>query len=359
MRATKRGRGITVSSERLRDNERIWSTFRDIEINIIGTQSLHDLIRVLCQGLSQNFPHIDDVTLACIDPEYEMTRLLEAENIDNIWKKSFVRIQREHLDEILGSYKKPQLGECTDKIQSLIFPGYKRKLSSFASAPLVFQGNVIGSLNQGSRNAYHFTAGRATDLLEHLSAVTAVCIDNVLAHERLKHAGFTDPLTGLFNRRYFDNRLEQEVEVWRRHQKPLTCMFFDIDRFKQINDNFGHHIGDMILQKVSDALGHELRTSDVLARFGGEEFVMLLPDLPLTTAVDIADRLREKIATMQFDELGTEFNVTISVGIAEVSAINQVENEKIGPRLIESADKALYHAKRTGRNKVVVAKQEN
>lgn len=355
MSLDRSSRNIARLNDQIRSNEKIWAAFRDIELGVIGCQSLHELIKAVADGLYRNFPNVDCVTLACIDPEYELTRMIKATEMEGIWKNTFLQIQPEHITEVLLQRRDARLGECDARLQSLLFPSYKRHIASFASAPLRFQGELIGLLSQGSRNPIHFTAGKGTDFLEHLCAVTAVCIDNVIVHEKLKHAGFTDPLTGLFNRRYFDNRLHEHIERWERYHTHLSCIFFDIDRFKQINDKYGHHVGDLVLQRISNLLGADLRTSDVLARFGGEEFVMLLPDIDLAVATDIAERLRHNVETAVFDDIVTGLEVTTSVGVASLADETAIDKKELAKYLLECADTALYQAKEGGRNRVVVA----
>ena len=355
MSSDRSHRNIARLNDQVRSNEKIWAAFRDIELNVIGAQSLQGLIKALADGLYRSFPNVDCVTLACVDPEYELTRMIEAMEMEAIWKNTFIRIQPEHIDEVVMKRSGPRLGACDDRIQSLLFPSYKRDLASFATAPLRFQGQLIGVLNQGSRNPIHFTPGKGTDFLEHLCAVTAVCVDNVIAHEKLKHIGFTDPLTGLFNRRYFDNRLHEHIERWDRYHTHLSCIFFDIDHFKQINDKHGHQIGDLVLQRVSCLLGADLRTSDVLARFGGEEFVMLLPDIDLDVATDIAERLRHNVENASYNDIVADLEVTTSVGVAALADKCAIDKQELAKYLVECADTALYQAKERGRNRVVVA----
>lgn len=347
---------LAFLEDQIRSNERIWSGFRSIEIAIIGSRSLGELIDVLVSRLRATFPNVDCATLACLDPEYEMTRLLESVEGSESWRDAFVRISEESLNEIVAGRRRPILDSCDDKLQALLFPHFKSQLGSYAAAPLVFQDRLIGVLNQASRNPLHFTTGRATDLLEHLAAVTAVCIDNSISHERLKHAGLTDPLTGIFNRRFFEQRINEEIERWRRRGNTLACMLVDIDKFKKINDNYGHQTGDQVLQKVARILGRDLRTCDVLARYGGEEFILLLPDTPLHNAGEIAERLRIKIRDLAFfDNHDERIKVTISVGLAGLSADPDSKDEPVDQWLIRNADLALYRAKQNGRNRVEIA----
>lgn len=343
-------------SKQLRDNERIWSGFRQIEVRMIGSPSLPDLINVITQGIPGTFPGIDCVTVACADPEYEMTRLIEAGGEPDSGARSFVAIPRETLDGLFTRPWRPRLGPVDERLHSLLFSNHPCAAGSVAVAPLVRRGELIGSLNQGSRDPRHFIPGIATDLLEHLAAVAAMCIDNSINHERLKLDGLTDPLTGISNRRFFERRLAEEVERWARQSGPLVCMLVDVDFFKQVNDQYGHQVGDRVLRQIASLLGQDLRGSDVLARYGGEEFVLLLPGTTLVQGAAIAERLRSRIEHSAFvipEEI--DLDVTVSIGMACL----QPGVDSYGPDpavwLFKQVDAALYQAKEAGRNRVIQA----
>ncbi|KPK10645.1 MAG: hypothetical protein AMJ68_08485 [Acidithiobacillales bacterium SG8_45] len=351
-------RRMTMLEDQIRRNEHIWSGFRRIEIDMVGAHSLGELIDVLSHAIPETFHNVECVTLACLDPEYELTRLLEGGQQSHQFNRSFVPLEQAAFDGIYQQPYKPWLGQFDPVQHGLLFPG-QHSVGSVAIAPLVFRGQLIGSLNQGSQKPAHFTSGAATDLLEHLAAVTAMCVDNTVSHERLKLDGLTDSLTGISNRRFFERRLKEEVERWRRSASNLCCVVVDIDHFKQVNDRFGHHIGDVILERVARELGKVLRSSDVLARYGGEEFVLLLPETPVTVACEIAERLRHDVAAMVFDEAVLDgFQVTVSLGLASLKPQGMQGGEAPGEWLFQQADSALYQAKNSGRNRVVVAAHE-
>jgi two-component system cell cycle response regulator len=157
-----------------------------------------------------------------------------------------------------------------------------------------------------------------------------------------------DPLTGLYNRRFLDGHLAQAVEHSARNARPLCVLVLDIDHFKQINDTFGHDVGDEVLRQFADRLRSSLRASDLAARIGGEEFALLLPDTDLSSAQGAAERLRRTIEAEPFLIHGQAIPVTSSLGLSTLDGE--------GPRvLMKRADVALYEAKRTGRNRVVSA----
>lgn len=340
-----------------RETERVWTGFMELELQMIGARSLYDLLSIVVLDLSRKFPNIAGVTLSCIDNDYEMRRMLEIETAEQRITQAFVPIEHKMLGEVFGQDGKPFLGVCKKKFKKRFFPNIENIVGSVAIAPLYLRGNLIGSVNQASINGQHFHSGIGTDFLQHMAAVLAMCIDNVINHERLKIDSLTDGLTGVFNRRFFEQRLHDEVERWERTAQPLSCMFVDIDFFKQVNDNHGHQIGDKVLQQVARILGSELRSSDILARYGGEEFVLLLPDTSQVTAAKIADRLRSLVESMKLNKLlGVPLNVSISIGLAALSDDYQDHGDQPASEwLTTQSDKALYQAKDSGRNRVIVA----
>lgn len=286
-----------------------------------------------------------------------MTRLLENVYGTKRAEGVFIRIDPEALEGLFSDFRSPMLGQCDEKTQALLFPGFTRKLRSVAISPLVLQNHLIGCLNQGSSEANHFSSESATDMLEHLSAVLAVCIDNVIAHEKLREDGLTDSLTCLANRRFFEKRLTEEVDRWVRHGKDLSCLLVDVDLFKQVNDQCGHQTGDEVLKKLARVFGNDLRASDVLARYGGEEFVLLLPETPRNQAHEIAERLRLRVEEMDLCRIRKEgVPVTVSVGVSTLeSAEKRMTPVEACGWLLSQADSALYRAKEEGRNRVLIA----
>lgn len=163
----------------------------------------------------------------------------------------------------------------------------------------------------------------------------------------LTELSLRDSLTGLFNRRALGERLVEELSRARRYGAPLSLMMVDIDDFKRVNDTHGHAIGDVVIGHVARLLARDRRVSDIVARFGGEELVLLLPHTPLEGALALADRLRELVAHTPYRTLDAHEHVTVSVGVAAYEhAMREPE------QLLEAADRALYRAKREGKNRV-------
>ncbi len=178
----------------------------------------------------------------------------------------------------------------------------------------------------------------------------AQCRQLLIENQRLSELATLDPLTGLLNRRALDERLVQETARARRHNHPLSLLLLDVDRFKALNDTLGHVAGDAALREVALALQLHVRLSDIVARFGGEEFVVIAPHTPPAGATVLGERLRGAIE--QINAVGT---VTVSVGIAQLDASLDTAGNvagNTGMALLARADRALYRAKREGRNRV-------
>lgn len=180
-------------------------------------------------------------------------------------------------------------------------------------------------------------------------------INHTLRHafEREQLASRTDSLTGAFNRRYFFELLEYEFSASRRYSRPLTLVMFDIDRFKQINDTYGHLTGDEVLKKIVSVVKSQLRETDVLSRYGGDEFVILLSSSNEQDALAVLERIRHALSTAEFDTIEESSDLTLSVGIAEMRTTMQKADQ-----LVFLADQALYVAKNAGRNRVFVSTGE-
>jgi diguanylate cyclase (GGDEF)-like protein len=173
------------------------------------------------------------------------------------------------------------------------------------------------------------------------------------AQQKIEEMATTDELTGLHNRRFFFERFREEVERAARHGHHLTCLMIDIDYFKKVNDRYGHHAGDLVLKNVATALRSSCRNSDILARYGGEELVLLLPETDQAAGLVVAEKMRKVVEDQTTVADGSEIKVTISIGLSSHGGENQKEvgnSEKI----LKSADAALYRAKQNGRNRVEV-----
>jgi len=164
----------------------------------------------------------------------------------------------------------------------------------------------------------------------------------------LARKAMIDGLTGLWNRTYFETRLNSELSLSRRTSQPLACVMIDLDHFKQINDRYGHPFGDECLRLIGQLLGECCRSEDIVCRYGGEEFVILAPNTGAAAAAELAERIRSAVESFNWACRGQKVKVTCSLGVADVMGAPP-------PGILERADAALYQAKHEGRNRVILA----
>jgi diguanylate cyclase (GGDEF)-like protein len=178
-----------------------------------------------------------------------------------------------------------------------------------------------------------------------------VTLSGILLREELQRFSYEDSLTGLKNRRFFDELFAHESALAQRNGQPLSLLLIDIDHFKQFNDTYGHPAGDGVLRMVADLLRQQFRESDTVCRYGGEEFLVMMPQAPLAEAAERAEELRQSISRATCLEKGVDLGkITVSVGVA-----SWPESTELMSNLIRQADQALYRAKAGGRDKVTSA----
>jgi diguanylate cyclase (GGDEF)-like protein len=194
---------------------------------------------------------------------------------------------------------------------------------------------------------------RDLDLLQSFACYASIALERGNYYrmtEELKKISVTDALTGLLNRRYFQERLFEEVERSKRQCKPFTIFIIDIDDFKAFNDRYGHLAGDEALKRVANAIKDAVRSIDVVSRLGGEEFCAILPFTTKSDAYVIAERIRRDVAEIRFmgENIPSDQWLTISLGVAEFPTDANTIDE-----LIDKADKAMYQAKARGKNRII------
>lgn len=180
-----------------------------------------------------------------------------------------------------------------------------------------------------------------------VAAAVALVIAQRLRLEKLVNR---DPLTGLFNRKFLFETLQREINIWRRKGGPLSLLMLDLDHFKNINDRYGHQAGDRVLKSVAAVAEATVRMSDLVCRFGGEEFAIVLPDTDRDDALEVAERVRVAIAQLRLKLGDDNVGLTVSIGIAQMH-----EHHADAAALLGDADSALYHSKRSGRDRIRIA----
>lgn len=217
---------------------------------------------------------------------------------------------------------------------------------SMASAPLRSKGQVFGFLNLESSQP-GFYCQKHADRLQAFADQAAVAIENARLYAEVQQYAITDELTDIYNRRGLFELGRREVERARRYGRSLSAVMIDTDHFKTINDTYSHAVGDHVLRVMADRWKSSIREVDILGRYGGDEFVVLLPETDLSSAVQVADRLRLAICGSEITTPLGDLSVTVSVGVAEIN--NEVNSFDA---LLEKADQAMFQAKSGGKNQV-------
>jgi diguanylate cyclase (GGDEF)-like protein len=196
---------------------------------------------------------------------------------------------------------------------------------------MLFTGSSIHQLREKAKNQY-------------------IALQDAL--EKNKMLAKTDELTGLYNRRYFMEKLSQQKALAEREDSDFVLCFCDLDHFKSINDTFGHHTGDIVLQKFGEILKSSIREIDYAARFGGEEFVCLLVNTDVNNAVKVTERIRESLASFNFNDIAPSLHATVSIGVSNFRQFNTIQET------LMNADNRMYRAKQLGRNQVICSDED-
>jgi diguanylate cyclase (GGDEF)-like protein len=233
-----------------------------------------------------------------------------------------------------------------------MLPERMRDARSVILAPLTVGERMLGTLSLSAAAPDAFSDSNLR-LLASFAATTTAALQNALLHAEIKQLAVTDPLTGRYNRRAFFELGQRELERFMRFRHPLTAMMIDLDHFKHINDRYGHVSGDQILRGLAERIATTIRDTDIFARYGGDEFVLLLPDSEISVALRIASRIREAVNHASWDTDGSQEPISVSMGLAQASPQHHMLEE-----LLAEADQALYQAKTGGRDRVEVFQRQ-
>lgn len=339
---------LSVAAQR---NEALLAKTHERELDLLRAASLGELLQRLVIGLRDAY-QLDRVQLLLHDPQHEIRHLASGESLEHE-----LLSQLRHADELdaavaaVGGLTKPWLGsrlpiEAVRVLRPLGAGG------SYALLPLRRGERRLGVLAFESRDAERFRPEFASDFLAHLGAVAAICLENAVNHARLLRTGVTDFLTGFHNRRYLHARLREELARAQRTAGSVALLMIDVDYFKSINDTHGHLAGDAVLKEISRRIASQMRSSDTGARFGGDEFAILLSSARATDLERLARRLTDHCGGTPIP-IGSDAQqrVTLSIGgaIAE-PAPEERDYRALSERLMAEADAALYRTKSAGRN---------
>lgn len=340
-----------------RNNELKLRRFSELERQLMSTRVLSELVKTMLVDFRRNFD-LDEVNLVLLDASGEWLHALGTTHVAELVELGLLLVEGEHtLYQRYAKDFRPSLGAFQTALHDGCFTN--TSLGSVALIPLARQGQLFGGLHLASHDPKRFNATDGTYFLERLAAFLLMCLENAQYFDKLEKFGLTDALTQVNNRRYFDTRLKEAVSHALRHQQPLAAMMFDLDYFKHVNDQYGHLVGDYVLQQAAGLIQGCLRASDSFARYGGEEFVALLPGADVGVALEIAERIRASIATYTFAAPSpAPLNLTVSIGVATISLGGVgIDEDGVAQMLVQNADSSLYQAKQQGRNCVVAAWQ--
>ncbi len=349
-----------------RRNEQTQSSFDDFSLSVVAAQGPHELFQLILE--EQKKFHVDEIRLCLVDRFHEVERLLTESYQNKYHGLSFIDTETCNL-LISDIPDRPILGaRIIDKYSWLINIEETNKYHSAALLPLKRGKEIIGIQLLLSKSETRYNKNDGTTFLQKLSAMIAISIENCINRQRTLELGYQDGLTNAYNRRYFDERLKHEVDRCTRNKTDLVCLFLDVDFFKQVNDQYGHQVGDEVLIRLVALMREQVRSSDIVARYGGEEFAVILPDTGIQLAREVAERIRSKVETQQLITDNSTLSITVSIGLASLSqikyqvaenqqeSVTSIETNKLDQKLLKKADEALYQAKQMGRNRVVIQK---
>lgn len=330
--------------ERLQYNEDVSQRFFEVEVSILATLNFRDFFERMLTMIKEKFD-IPYVWLTLID-ENDVVPLIGELASSRIIKERLSIIDRNTFKAVTGYAGGPILvNEDLRPFYKMFPPNEKYLIRSLAILPITLNDEIIGSLNHGDPSAHRYAPGMDTDLLEKLAVKISICLSNVTAHERLRIVASKDSLTGLLNRGVLESVLNREFNRASRYGDPFSLVFIDLDDFKSVNDSCGHDAGDALLRYLGARLMEMSRESDVIGRFAGDEFVILLPSTTGKDARILTERVRTFFLENPFQFNGTQIPVSFSYGISDI----REDGVEDSTSLLKLADERLYRAKK-GKN---------
>lgn len=326
--------------ERVRENEQLAEKFYQVELKILATLNYADFFKTLLGEIAEVF----DVPFVW----FSLIRGTEVECLlrdrcDCQLEEVISCVDRELVERFVGENKEVlRVNEDLHHYLPLLPQKQYHAVRSLAVAPIFVDGELVGTLNQADGDPRRFSPDLNPVLLQRLALKVSICMSNVTAHEKLRGLACLDPLTGLFNRRVMDQALQREFNRAVRYATPLSVVFIDLDDFKQVNDCYGHGVGDQLLQHLAAQMKELSRSSDLVSRFAGDEFVLILPETDLTKATALLKRMTDTLQQRPLAFDGGELSVSLSYGIASLPDPEVVSHDQ----LLKKADQCLYRHKR-------------
>lgn len=338
-------------------NEEILHRFQQFELKLLGLSTLEQLLDMLLYNSLDHF-NLDSAELVLYDPQDTLEVLL------NEHCRSLPGLTLTHnLADLQGLYTSQPAVRLVSAVDGDLPVLKSHQVRSAALLPLCRHGVLVGSLHFGARGHQRFTGDKSTDFINHLASIVAVCLENVVNQERLHRLSMYDVLTQVKNRRAFHRALDEEVSRAARSGDPLSMLFVDLDHFKQINDRYGHPLGDKVLKVVAQQIEGLLRKTDHVCRYGGEEFALVLPNCGQQRALEVAERIRRQVSELVISEVDVSaveadaaedtVSVTLSIGVCcwlPEAELTELSEQDIARRLVATSDKGVYQSKAAGRN---------
>ena len=339
--------------ERIKEQEELARKFHEVESRILTVLDFGELCEALVGEIAAQFA-IPQVWLTLVEDVEAVGILKQTGRLDRLGRRLRV-VERPLFEDLPQKSCEPLLlNEDLGRFYRLWPRGTERTAGSLALAPISLDGVCAGSLNLADPDRGRFRPGLRTDFLERLALKVSICLSNVTAHEKLKLLAYRDPLTGLYNRRIMETVLAREIARARRYSSPLSVVFIDLNDFKLVNDTYGHDCGDDLLRHLAQAMLATCRDSDLVSRYAGDEFIILLPDQNLEGARFTAERLQAMLLKNPLLVSDRPIPLKASIGLASSEDLAQIT-----PRaLLKRADQALYAQKRLKRQRFEVAADE-
>ena len=323
-----------------RDNSEIAKKFFRIEKRILKIQNYNDLFETLLTEISVQLK-VPYAWITIINGS-GIPQFIHSKKPSEILLDRLNIVSRKKFEELVNTTTPLLINEDLKRYKALMPKNRRKAIKSIAVAPLMLDGEVIGSLNQADTHPERWVPGMDTTNLKQLAIKVSLCLSNVTAHEKLRYMAYHDPLTGLINRRIMETILDREFAREARYPKYLSVVFIDLDKFKGVNDTYGHNCGDEMLKYVAGQLLAMSRDIDVVCRFAGDEFVMILPETTPESAVTLLDRIQAHLSSHPLKSGNLTVPVSLSYGVAST-----VEPEILDPdQLLKRADERLYESKR-------------
>ena len=347
---------LTALTDEASRNDALLRKSQERELELLRASSLPQLFERLLIGLKSSY-QLDGVMVVLNDPQHEIRHLISGDDLAHGPQAGVMFVDAlSTVAPQLAALERPWLGPYRRADHELLLPGQDHP-ASLALIPLRRHDELDGVLVFTSGDPHRFTRELASDFLAHLGLVAAICVENAVNRARLLRSGLTDFLTGFHNRRYLHARLREELARAQRARLPIVCLMIDVDHFKRINDQYGHLAGDVVLREVAQRIDAEMRISDTGARFGGDEFAMVLSQADIGDGERVAKRVlnavRQQPIQINTSTTPASETVTLSIGVAAANPGPGPHDYKaLAERLIAEADAALYRAKSAGRNRV-------